>query len=764
MSFAQRFWKDLLDIEDEAVNVPKSPIQLEHQVIYQPQKPAVPEDLDNLILGPSSFDAHNIKFVDEKEKIDFSYKLAEATGQPLANPYKEFAHAERRISFSGEISEIARSLDSLSSSTSCLSLQNEINMAVVSQQPLENNMKKEESTQVDFISGELAKSIIGFAGEKEKEEREKAEKEDKEEEVEREVGEEEESGVESEEFESFVESSGSEESVAAPGLLGDGGTSKIGGLLVEEPLSLETSFVSIHEQNNSSNSPKKSASPKQPYPQDTDLNLLIQLEAINAEISQDPRSFTGSKLIFSPAVESMAKEQVDWDFWGHVLAAESAAHCRGRENRKKFLLKLVQGIPRELHGSIWIILAQARDPQLEREYKELLTMNSQYEKMIMRDLSRTFPTHEFFQSEAMGQELLFNVIKCYSIHDKVVGYCQGVSFIVGVLLLNMPDEQAYCVLVRLMYDYGMRTLFVPGMEGLQQRLFVFDKLLVDHLPKLAEHFRSEGIQSNMYASQWFLTLFAYKFPLDMVFRIFDLIFSEGLDVIYRVAIALLASNEKYLMTLKFEELIDCLKNRIYQLYVEKPSLLTKDVLNTQISQRKLEKLYKAYENQTCAKGNPRLSDHNIIQALRSENISLREEGTRKSEEISSLKMEVQTLKSQLSFEQQQICALQEQIAVLQYSNNSTPSSSAGLQETLLTEQLRTAEEQNDKLTKELFSIEEMLVGKARLELLEERQKSIKMQERLDELEEALVQTKCKYAECETSRLALLLQLESTKRV
>jgi hypothetical protein len=35
-------------------------------------------------------------------------------------------------------------------------------------------------------------------------------------------------------------------------------------------------------------------------------------------------------------------------------------------------------------------------------------------------------------------------------YDVEVGYTQGVAFIVAALLLNMPDEEAFCVLVRLM--------------------------------------------------------------------------------------------------------------------------------------------------------------------------------------------------------------------------------------------------------------------------------------------------------------------------
>lgn len=41
-------------------------------------------------------------------------------------------------------------------------------------------------------------------------------------------------------------------------------------------------------------------------------------------------------------------------------------------------------------------------------------------------------------------------MKAYSLHDREVGYCQGSAFIVGLLLMQMPEEEAFAVLVKLM--------------------------------------------------------------------------------------------------------------------------------------------------------------------------------------------------------------------------------------------------------------------------------------------------------------------------
>lgn len=66
----------------------------------------------------------------------------------------------------------------------------------------------------------------------------------------------------------------------------------------------------------------------------------------------------------------------------------------------------------------------------------------------------------------------------------------------------MPEEQAFCVLVRLMHDFNFRSLYTPKMTGLQLINFQFDCLILEQFPAVSEHFANMDIQSSMYASQW----------------------------------------------------------------------------------------------------------------------------------------------------------------------------------------------------------------------------------------------------------------------
>ncbi|CAG8489386.1 14864_t:CDS:2 [Funneliformis mosseae] len=291
-----------------------------------------------------------------------------------------------------------------------------------------------------------------------------------------------------------------------------------------------------------------------------------------------------------------ASKTIDWDFWSALVQDYSSV-----ATKLPHLLsaKLQQGLPPKLRGLVWQSMCQASSTYLETMYSQLLSESSPYERIIERDLARTFPHIEMFKEEnGKGQTMLWNVLKAYSLYDNLVGYCQGLGFLVGPLLMNMSEAQAFCVFVRLMETYDMRTMFTLNMEGLQLRLYQFSALLSQILPKLSAHFQHHVVHAAMFASQWFLSLFAYTYPLPLVLRIYDVVFAEGApETIMRVAIALLKKNETNLLEIgEFEDLLEFLSSRLYEAYDNEPTGLIKDAmgLSNVITKAKLDQLATNY--------------------------------------------------------------------------------------------------------------------------------------------------------------------------
>ncbi|KFY53679.1 hypothetical protein V496_07408, partial [Pseudogymnoascus sp. VKM F-4515 (FW-2607)] len=225
--------------------------------------------------------------------------------------------------------------------------------------------------------------------------------------------------------------------------------------------------------------------------------------------------------------------------------------------------KIRAGIPPPLRGVVWQSMSGARDLALEEEYERLCGGSSPYEGIIGKDLGRSFPGVEMFRDpNGEGQRMLGKVLRCFSLYDPKIGYCQGLGFLVGPLLMHMGDTQAFCILVRLMENYDLRSCYLPDLSGLHVRIFQFGELLKRHLPALAAHLDHLQIEPA-YVSQWFLSFFAVTCPLPMLFRIYDVIFAEGAsETMMRVALAVMRKNEERITACaEFEDVMQLLLSR-----------------------------------------------------------------------------------------------------------------------------------------------------------------------------------------------------------
>lgn len=372
-----------------------------------------------------------------------------------------------------------------------------------------------------------------------------------------------------------------------------------------------------------------------------------------------------------------------------------------RKKKEKQVKELVRkGIPHHFRAIVWQLLCNAQSMTIKDQYSELLKMTSPCEKLIRRDIARTYPEHNFFkEKDSLGQEVLFNVMKAYSLVDREVGYCQGSAFIVGLLLMQMPEEEAFCVFVKLMQDYRLRELFKPSMAELGLCMYQFECMIQEYLPELFVHFQSQSFHTSMYASSWFLTIFLTTFPLPIATRIFDIFMSEGLEIVFRVGLALLQMNQAELMQLDMEGMLQHFQKVIPHQFDGGPEKLIQSAYQVKYNSKKMKKLEKEY---TTIK-TKEMEEQGEIKRLRTENRLLKQRiETLEKHKCSStynedfvLQLEKELVQARLSEAESQ-CALkemQDKVLDIEKKNNSFPDENniARLQEELIAVKLREAE-------------------------------------------------------------------------
>lgn len=467
--------------------------------------------------------------------------------------------------------------------------------------------------------------------------------------------------------------------------------------------------ASLHTTSSSTTLSTPTQSPSSPSKlSPDDLELLAKLEEQNRLIETDSKSLrsvngsrrnSGSSLVSSSSASSNLShlEEDSWILWGRIVNEWDDV----RKKKEKQVKELVRkGIPHHFRAIVWQLLCNAQSMTIKDQYSELLKMTSPCEKLIRRDIARTYPEHNFFkEKDSLGQEVLFNVMKAYSLVEREVGYCQGSAFIVGLLLMQMPEEEAFCVFVKLMQDYRLRELFKPSMAELGLCMYQFECMIQEYLPELFVHFQSQSFHTSMYASSWFLTIFLTTFPLPIATRIFDIFMSEGLEIVFRVGLALLQMNQAELMQLDMEGMLQHFQKVIPHQFDGGPEKLIQSAYQVKYNSKKMKKLEKEY---TTIK-TKEMEEQGEIKRLRTENRLLKQRiETLEKHKCSStynedfvLQLEKELVQARLSEAESQ-CALkemQDKVLDIEKKNNSFPDENniARLQEELIAVKLREAE-------------------------------------------------------------------------
>ena len=178
--------------------------------------------------------------------------------------------------------------------------------------------------------------------------------------------------------------------------------------------------------------------------------------------------------------------------------------------------------------------------------------------IIELDIERTFPYLGVFRGDSPMAQDLREILRVFVISRPDIGYIQGLSFIAGILLLNMDKFKAFISLMNLILNPIMLPFYKMDNESIQQRLKLFKQVFYFNLPELCEHFDELGLLPENYFLSWNMTLFTRDVNLELAKRIWDVFMIEGIKAIYSAAIVFLSHFESKLINMDFVEIMTCI--------------------------------------------------------------------------------------------------------------------------------------------------------------------------------------------------------------
>ncbi|KAG1672558.1 hypothetical protein FOA52_010658 [Chlamydomonas sp. UWO 241] len=255
--------------------------------------------------------------------------------------------------------------------------------------------------------------------------------------------------------------------------------------------------------------------------------------------------------------------------WARMVGPRGERLAGGRlkgRDAARLKARCRKGVPPQFRGLVWHCLSGGRALQEASPAGTYVQLQGscppEHDAPIMRDLNRTYPTNLYFmERQGPGQLALYNVLRALTASTEA-GYVQGMGFIAAVLLLHMPEEDAFwtlSALTRGTVHEPLEGLYTAGLPLLQCRMHQWQALLADELPVLNAHLDRNGpVFPAMYVTHWFNTLFAYCVPFGHLLRIWDCFMCEGVKVLFRVGLAIVAHAQPRLEKMGFEALAGAL--------------------------------------------------------------------------------------------------------------------------------------------------------------------------------------------------------------
>ena len=261
-----------------------------------------------------------------------------------------------------------------------------------------------------------------------------------------------------------------------------------------------------------------------------------------------------------PTQEQMQEKRNDWMNW-----IERLKGCLGQTQHGEFATLLVRQIckygklPEELRPEVWVYLLHPllNDEECD-EYSmhvapaSLLSsarclvpmlipteLDLPNQRVLHVDIERTRPS-----LLSNGEEMEYLLTMYCKIRN--ISYKQGMNYILAIFYMIPLTKSSRFSCFSVFMDRYLIAFYNDEEFGVLQCCFKLLRIcLLYHDPELCNYLDQYQMSPELYASPWFLTLFANRLATDIIVRMMDLILAED-DIIFVfwLSLALLRSKKE----------------------------------------------------------------------------------------------------------------------------------------------------------------------------------------------------------------------------
>ena len=149
------------------------------------------------------------------------------------------------------------------------------------------------------------------------------------------------------------------------------------------------------------------------------------------------------------------------------------------------------------------------------------------------------------------------------------------------------DDDAFSNFSNLLKVSIIYDAFVVNMSALESKALFLNELLKDILPKIQIRIKKGNVPLQMFIFDSLLSLFAIYFSLETTIRIWDIVFINIEQNLYRVLIGIIKALKKTIMDTPPEEIQNILKHPADHV---QETLIIKTIVELKITDEKFKKV------------------------------------------------------------------------------------------------------------------------------------------------------------------------------